>query len=207
MNQKIKYAALGIALACTGWTGASAEQVYELNPITVTAQRYEKKDVDVPATTQTFTEKDIAATGADNMSVALGYLDGVVTSGMGPNGASNSSMTSKIVMRGVENGTVVMVNGTPINWRNLYNLENIPTSAVSRVEVVHGGGAVMYGSQATGGVINIITKKKLDNQVEAGWATVADRAIRFQPMRAASPLPMITTSGGLLIRSPTIIQR
>ena len=37
MNQKIKYAALGIALACTGWTGASAEQVYELNPITVTA--------------------------------------------------------------------------------------------------------------------------------------------------------------------------
>lgn len=169
MNQKIKYVALGIALACTGWTGASAEQVYELNPITVTAQRYEKKDVDVPATTQTFTEKDIAATGADNMSVALGYLDGVVTSGMGPNGASNSSMTSKIVMRGVENGTVVMVNGTPINWRNLYNLENIPTSAVSRVEVVHGGGAVMYGSQATGGVINIITKKKLDNQVEAGW--------------------------------------
>lgn len=45
MNQKIKYAALGIALACTGWTGASAEQVYELNPVTVTAQRMETTDL------------------------------------------------------------------------------------------------------------------------------------------------------------------
>lgn len=127
---------------CGGVNGSSYaadEAVYELNPITVTATRYEKKDVDIGASTQTFTAKEIEQTGADNMSVALQYLDGVVQSGMGPNGASNSSMTSKAVIRGVTNGTVVMINGTPINWRGLYNLENIPTSSVERVEVVRGG--------------------------------------------------------------------
>ena len=139
-----------------------------MNPITVTATRYEKKDVDIGASTQTFTAKEIEQTGADNMSVALQYLDGVIQSGMGPNGSSVSSMTSKAVIRGVENGTVVMVNGTPINWRGLYNLENIPTNTVERVEVVRGGGAVLYGSQATGGVINIITKKTLPNEVQVG---------------------------------------
>ncbi len=152
-----------------GVNASAADVVYQLAPMTVTANRYEKEDVDVAASTQTYTAKDIEKTGADNMSVALQYLDGVVTSGMGPNGASVSSMTSKAIIRGVENGTVVMINGTPINWRNLYNLENIPTSMVEKVEVVRGGGAVLYGSQATGGVINIITKKVLPNEAQVGW--------------------------------------
>ena len=39
---------------------------------------------------------------------------------------------------------------------------------MERVEVVRGGGAVLYGSQAIGGVVNIITKKKLPNEVSAG---------------------------------------
>ncbi len=148
--------------------GGNASYDYELDPILVTANRYEKNDLDIAASTQTYTATEIEQTGADNMFTALQYLDGVVQSGMGPNGASVSSMTSKLMFRGVENGTVVMLNGTPINWRNLYNLEGIPTAAVERVEVVRGGAAVMHGSQATGGVINIITKKVLPNQVQVG---------------------------------------
>lgn len=146
----------------------TSDAVYSLNPVVVTATRYEKSDAEIPAATQTFTEEQIEQTGADNLQVALQYLDGVIDAGMGPNGTSVSSMTTKNVIRGVSNGTVVMINGTPINWRTNYNLENIPTSAVERVEVVRGGGAVLYGSQATGGVINIITKKTLPNEVKVG---------------------------------------
>lgn len=156
-----------------GVEAAETTSVYTLAPVTVTATRYEKHDVDVASSTQTFTAADIEKTGADNMSSALQYLDGVVTAGMGPNGTAISSMTSKTVIRGVDNGTLVMINGTPINWRSLYNLEDIPTSAVERVEVVRGGGAVLYGSQATGGVINIITKKKMPNEVQAGLGNFA----------------------------------
>ena len=156
--------AYGNACAADG----TSDSVYSLNPVVVTATRYEKSDAEIPAATQTFTEEQIEQTGADNLQVALQYLDGVIDAGMGPNGTSISSMTTKNVIRGVSNGTVVMINGTPINWRTNYNLENIPTSAVERVEVVRGGGAVLYGSQATGGVINIITKKTLPNEVKVG---------------------------------------
>lgn len=156
--------AYGNACAADG----TSDAVYSLNPVVVTATRYEKSDAEIPAATQTFTEEQIEQTGADNLQVALQYLDGVIDAGMGPNGTSVSSMTTKNVIRGVSNGTVVMINGTPINWRTNYNLENIPTSAVERVEVVRGGGAVLYGSQATGGVINIITKKTLPNEVKVG---------------------------------------
>lgn len=156
--------AYGNACAADG----TSDAVYSLNPVVVTATRYEKSDAEIPAATQTFTEEQIEWTGADNLQVALQYLDGVIDAGMGPNGTSVSSMTTKNVIRGVSNGTVVMINGTPINWRTNYNLENIPTSAVERVEVVRGGGAVLYGSQATGGVINIITKKTLPNEVKVG---------------------------------------
>ena len=156
--------AYGNACAADG----TSDAVYSLNPVVVTATRYEKSDAEIPAATQTFTEEYIEQTGADNLQVALQYLDGVIDAGMGPNGTSVSSMTTKNVIRGVSNGTVVMINGTPINWRTNYNLENIPTSAVERVEVVRGGGAVLYGSQATGGVINIITKKTLPNEVKVG---------------------------------------
>lgn len=156
--------AYGNACAADG----TSDAVYSLNPVVVTATRYEKSDAEIPAAMQTFTEEQIEQTGADNLQVALQYLDGVIDAGMGPNGTSVSSMTTKNVIRGVSNGTVVMINGTPINWRTNYNLENIPTSAVERVEVVRGGGAVLYGSQATGGVINIITKKTLPNEVKVG---------------------------------------
>lgn len=156
--------AYGNACAADG----TSDAVYSLNPVVVTATRYEKSDAEIPAATQTFTEEQIEQTGADNLQVALQYLDGVIDAGMGPNGTSVSSMTTKNVIRGVSNGTVVMINGAPINWRTNYNLENIPTSAVERVEVVRGGGAVLYGSQATGGVINIITKKTLPNEVKVG---------------------------------------
>lgn len=77
-------------------------------------------------------------------------------------------MTSKVSIRGIEKGTLVLLNGTPINWRGLYNLEDIPLDNVERIEVVKGGGAVLYGSEATGGVINIITKDELESSVAAG---------------------------------------
>lgn len=166
-------AALAAGLLTGGVNAAETTPVYTLDPITVTATRYEKKDVEVASSTQTFTAEDIEKTGADNMNSALQYLDGVVQAGMGPNGSAVSSMTSKLIIRGVDNGTLVLVNGTPISWRGLVNIEDIPTSAVERVEVVRGGGAVLYGSQATGGVINIITKKQFNNEIQAGLGNFA----------------------------------
>lgn len=79
------------------------------------------------------------------------------------------NMTSKLVIRGVGNGTLVLLNGTPLNIRGTYDLSDIPVENVERVEVIRGGGSVLYGSEATGGVINIITKKERENYVKTSF--------------------------------------
>ena len=48
-------------------------------------------------------------------------------------------------------------------------LDAIPVESVERVEIVKGGGSVLYGSGAMGGVINIITKKEFSNSVSVGY--------------------------------------
>lgn len=168
MNQKIKYAALGIALACTGWTGASAEQVYELNPITVTAQRMETTDLKTPAAVEVLTADDIQKTGATSVHEALKFSTGIIMHAQGPRNISQGTMTNKAVIRGVEKGTLVLVDGMPLNQSGRYNLEDIPTDSIEKIEIVRGGGAVLYGSEAAGGVINIITKGKRENRIQAG---------------------------------------
>lgn len=151
-----------------GIASAAGEAVYELNPVTVTANRYEKRDVEVPASTQIISHEQLERTGQVNLQKALAFTEGTVYQQMGPGGVGLSSMTSKIIMRGMEDGTLVLVNGTPINWRGKYNLEDFPIANIDRVEIVRGGGSILYGSQATGGVINIITKDKPSNEVHAG---------------------------------------
>jgi vitamin B12 transporter len=140
-----------------------------LDQMIVTAQRYEKKDVDVAASTDIYTTEDLQHTGAVNLYEALKYTTGIELQGYGSAGGSMGNMTSKLVIRGVGNGTLVLLNGTPLNIRGTYDLSDIPVENVERVEVVRGGGSVLYGSEATGGVINIITKKEKANYVKTSW--------------------------------------
>ena len=153
------------------WGGASvfAEELqeYSLDQMVVTATRYEKKDVDIAASTDVFDQRRLEATGATNLYDALKFAAGIEAHQYGPSGGSMGNMTSKIVMRGNANGTLVMVNGIPLNIRGTYDLTDIPVENIERVEIVRGGGSVLYGSEATGGVVNIITKKVRKNYVKA----------------------------------------
>lgn len=139
---------------------------YELDQVLVTAQRYQTRDVDTPASTSIYTNEQLKATGGRNVLEALKQAEGLVYSSFGPGGAPMSTMTSKIMIRGVTSGTLVLINGTPLNLRGLYSLEDIPVENVERVEIIKGGGSVLYGSEATGGVINIITKKTFENSIK-----------------------------------------
>lgn len=177
MAKKSKILSCAVAFALTGFLGGvSAADVYQLDTVTVTANRYEKNEFDVPASIQVISQEKLVQTGQNNLQQAMGFMDGIVYSAMGPNGTAVSSMTSKAIIRGVTDGTVVLMNGTPINWRGKYNLEDIPLESIEKVEVVRGGGAVLYGSQATGGVINIITKKKMNNSVSVGLGNDGQRS-------------------------------
>ena len=122
--------------------------------------------VEVAASTEVFDAKKLQETGATNLYDALKFGAGLDVQQYGTGGASMGNMTSKIMMRGNGNGTLVLVNGVPINIRGTYDLNDFPVENIERVEIVRGGGAVMYGSEATGGVINIITKKERANYIK-----------------------------------------
>lgn len=179
---------LATAIACAVFTGAacasgvSAAEVYELNPVLVTAQRSVTKDMETPAAIEILHADDLQKTGATSVLEALKFSTGIITHGQGPRNISQGIMTSKAVIRGVEKGTLVLIDGVPINQGGRYNLEDIPVESIDRVEVVRGGGAVLYGSEANGGVINIITKGKRANMVKAGFGNygIQNYAASFQ---------------------------
>ena len=136
-------------------------QEFTLDPMIVTATRTEKRDLDVPATTSVITHEQLVNTGATTVENALRFSNGTTfkteTYGEG---------RSEIMIRGKRRGTLVMVDGVPLNFRTgYYNLDHINVDDVERVEIVRGGGAVLYGSDTSGGVINIIMKNKRSNSV------------------------------------------
>ena len=168
MAKKGKILTCAVVLALAGIGGAGAVDVYELDPVTVTAERMDTKELETPSAVEVIGAERIAATGASNVQEALKYSAGVIASSQGPKGLSQGTMFAKAVIRGVEKGTLVLVDGVPMNQSGMYQLQDISTDAVEKIEVVRGGGAVLYGSEASGGVINIITKGKRDTKIKAG---------------------------------------
>lgn len=176
MNVKVTKSLLMTALI-TGsvlWGGVSAfaeESVGEfaLDQIVVTATRTEKRDVDVPASTEILTHDKILASGATNAMEALSKVNGIEFKSYFPGGSAMTTMTPEINIRGLSTGTLVMVNGNPLNLNNKYVIDAIPTEAIEKIEIIKGGGAIMYGSEAMAGVVNIITKKMGSNSVSIGY--------------------------------------
>lgn len=157
---------------CVQWGGTAVHaaelQEFTLDPMVVTAQRMERRDVDVPASTTILSNQDLVNTGAQNLQVALGRVSGLAYKTFAPGGGAMGTMANEIAIRGVSNGTLVLLNGSPMNLRGKYFLDAIPIDTVEKVEVIKGGSSVLYGSEAMGGVINIITKKEFNNSVTAG---------------------------------------
>lgn len=174
-KQTLTKSMLMTALICGfvqwGGTAVHAEELQEftLDPMVVTAQRMERRDVDVPASTTILSNQDLVDTGAQNLQVALGRVPGLAYKTFFPGGGAMGTMANEIAVRGVSNGTLILLNGSPMNLRGKYFLDAIPIDTVEKVEIIKGGSSVLYGSEAMGGVINIITKKEFNNSVTAGF--------------------------------------
>lgn len=156
-----------------------AEQLgdFALDEMVITANRYEKKELEIGQTVEVVTAGQIEQLGAQTALDAIKYTTGFETASYGNNGASIGNMMSRIMTRGVTGGSLVLVNGNPYKMRGTYDISDIPAEDIERVEIVRGGGAVAYGSDAVTGVINIITKKKRTNYVKFGAGNHVGRKV------------------------------
>lgn len=138
---------------------------FTLDQIVVTAQRMEKTDLETPASVQVLSQKEIVESGATQVHEALKFVVGITEYGFGPNGQAWGGMSGKALIRGNDKGTLVMIDGAPMATNNVYYLNTLPVEAVERIEIVKGASSVLYGSDAAGGVINIITKKNMRSSI------------------------------------------
>ncbi len=113
-----------------------------------------------------FSTEDIARTGATNVADVLNYLP---QSTYNPNGRINPDGTI-IQLRGLTVGnTLVLINGrrastsSSLIAADSFNLNSIPLTSVARIEVLSDSASAIYGTDATGGVVNIVLKDKIDS--------------------------------------------
>lgn len=142
-------------------------QNFTLDQIVVTAQRVEKTDLETPASVRVLSQKEIMESGATQVHEALKFVVGITEYGFGPNGQAWGGMSGKALIRGNDKGTLVMIDGAPMATNNVYYLNTLPVEAVERIEIVKGASSVLYGSEAAGGVVNIITKKNMRSSISS----------------------------------------
>ncbi len=156
--------ALGCMLFAAPVMAHEALNEYVLDPMMVTAARYEKRDVDIPAATEIYDQEKIEKLGANNVMEIVKNIPGFTLT-------ASPTGNTYIGFRGIAKDNVaILVNGIPLNQDGNYDLESISADIIDRIEVVKGGATVLYGSNASAGVINIITNKKAaKNKVLIGF--------------------------------------
>lgn len=131
---------------------------FTLDPMIVTAQRMEKSDLETPASVEVVDSKRIKEAGYKNIFDAVEHQLGMTSTGYGDAGQSFGLSQGRTVIRGFDRGTLVLVDGVPMNLKNYNSAEVVPIEFVERIEIVKGAAGTLYGAEAMGGVVNIITK-------------------------------------------------
>jgi outer membrane receptor protein involved in Fe transport len=151
---------------------------FDLGEIFVTATRRETTVGEVPASVTVITNEKITnsrAKSADELLMDVAGATVFHSSGLISSGSSN-----KVFLRGVggqEGRVLVLKDGVPLNDSDGGNVEwnEIAIGDIERIEIVRGASSSLYGSNAMGGVINIITKKpkkKLETVIENSYGNM-----------------------------------
>jgi iron complex outermembrane receptor protein len=155
-----------------------AQPAQKQERIEVTGSAIKRIQAEGPAPVEVYSRRDIERTGATTVTELLKNIASIDIDDQGEqNGNSPSgSGTSNVQIRGLsERDVLVLLNGRRIPTNALQDgsgagaavdVNNIPISAIERVEILKDGGSAIYGSDAVAGVINFITRKNY-NGLEA----------------------------------------
>jgi len=136
-------------------------QEIDLERIVVTPSRYAQEIEDTASSVSVIDGEDIGNSNADNVTDVLRAVPGIMVRDYYGNASKVSVDTRGFGEQGALN-TLVMVDGRRVNEIDQSGVDwtQVPLDQVERIEIIRGGsGGVLYGDNAVGGVINIITKK------------------------------------------------
>ena len=154
-------ACAALALLLSAFPGLRADGGDDDAPKPVTAEVAvvaSRSGVETAASTiAVLTREEIERLPARSLTELLRWLPSVDVRRRGPEGVQ-----ADVTLRGADyNGTLVLVDGEPVNdpQTNHHTMDlDLPSDAVERIEVLYGAASALYGSEAIGGVINIVTR-------------------------------------------------
>jgi outer membrane receptor for ferrienterochelin and colicins len=152
------------------------ETNYDINTVVITGTRTERELKNVPILTNVVGKNQIESTGATSIEDALSLSLPSINFHGGVTGIS-------MQLAGLEGKyTVFLIDGEKISGETNGNIDynRIKTADIERIEIVKGASGLLYGSNAIGGVVNIITKKPK----QAVEATIGGRYSNFNQIDA-----------------------
>ena len=170
--------AASIAVAPTAFA-AEEEDDEDENTVTVTGSRIKRSDIEGSLPVTVIDREMIELSGESNASDFLRNMTFNSTGSFRPQSGSSAQGTASISLRGIGSSrTLVLVDGrrlpkSPSTGSN-QDLNSIPMGAIERIEVLSDGASAIYGSDAMGGVVNIITRKDFEGvQMTIGQSSVS----------------------------------
>ena len=167
---KAMQAALLMGTALIAAAPVLAEEIYELDEITLSAGREETEIKRSGATVEVITAEELEKSGETRVADYLETLPGVSIRMSGPIGT-----TASLYLRGAPAQYVpVIVDGIevgdPAAGQGAFDFGTLTTSDISRIEVLKGSNSALYGSQAVAGAISITTKRATEIGTEQSAA-------------------------------------
>ena len=131
----------------------------KLEPVVVTATRSEQDDVRLPASVRVITAAEIAASGARHLTELLRSAGSLQLTDFYGDG-SRAQVDARGFGETANANTLVLVDGRRLNNPDIAgpDLNSIALKDIARIEILEGSAGALYGDQATGGVINIVTR-------------------------------------------------
>lgn len=175
-------AGAAVSMAATGSVlaeDADDEEAEEENTVTVTGSRIKRTDIEGSLPVTVIDREMIELSGESNAADFLRNMTFNSGGSFRPQSGSSAQGTASISLRGIGSSrTLILVDGrrlpkSPSTGAN-QDLNTIPMGAIERIEVLSDGASAIYGSDAMGGVVNIITRKDFEGaQIMLGQASVS----------------------------------
>jgi outer membrane receptor for ferrienterochelin and colicins len=157
------------------------QEILKGDDIVVTGTRTPRLVKDSPVCTEVILADDIRMMGAENVGEVLEERAGIVITQDGARGGLMSAQLQGLN----DNHTLILIDGAPVIGRiaGKLDLSRVSVQNIDRIEIVKGAASALYGSDAVGGVVNIITRnadQPLDYRLDASYGTFNARDIKAE---------------------------